>query len=192
MAGHYININGHKIFGYCRYISFYNTIVNNSEDGALFVEVGSFLGQSTAAMGKFIKDSGKDIYFHAIDLFKISEFSDSPHSEHAPEDFFDVFWGNMISADVDSFVEPIIATSLEAAAQFEDRSISFLMIDASHRFKDVQDDIKAWWPKIKLGGIISGDDYDWEEVKAAVDNIFPNVSTFDNTTWYLRKNTIDL
>ena len=32
-------------------------------------------------------------------------------------------------------------------------------------WKGVQDDIINWWPKIKDGGIMVGDDADWESVK---------------------------
>ena len=192
MSGHYIEIKGHKIFGYSRYIPFYADIVDNSEDGALLVEVGSFLGQSTAAMGTFIKESGKRIDFHAVDIFELSDFSDEPHFDAIKQhggNFYKVFEDNLIAADVRDYVNPVKATSLEASNQYEDRSISFLMIDASHAYKDVVDDIEYWYPKIKMGGIISGDDYDFEEVaKAVKDTCGDNIKVYPNTTWWFRKN----
>lgn len=195
MSGHYAVINGHKIFGYSRYLHFYKDIVNNSEDGALFVEVGSFLGQSTAAMGKFIKDSGKNISLHAVDIFELSDFSDEPHYDVIRDhggDFFASFMFNLNSAQAAEPVTPIKARSTDAANNYADRSISFLMIDASHAYQDVVDDIEAWYPKIKLGGIISGDDYDFEEVAAAVKHCCGNVSVYPSTTWWFRKSYLTL
>lgn len=196
MSGHYIEIKGHKIFGYSRYINFYSEIVANAEDGDLFVELGSFLGQSTAAMGTFIKESGKRIDFHAVDIFELSDFSDEPHFEVIKQhggNFYKVFEDNLTAAEVRDYVNPIKATSLEAASQYEDRSISFLMIDASHAYADVVDDIEHWYPKIKMGGIISGDDYDFEEVaKAVKDTCGDNIKVYPNTTWWFRKNRLTL
>jgi predicted O-methyltransferase YrrM len=191
MSGFVVSINGHSIYGYSRYLNFYSEIVTNSSDGSLFVEVGSFLGQSTAAMGKFIKESGKRIDFHAVDIFELSDFSDEPHykviNDHGGN-FYEIFLSNLEKAQVKDYVNPVKASSLEAAAQYDDRSIDFLMIDASHSYVDVVEDIQAWYPKIKLGGIISGDDYDFEEVARAVaDTCGTSIKIYPRTTWWFRK-----
>jgi predicted O-methyltransferase YrrM len=192
MPGHYIEVNGHNIFGYSRYINLYRDIVTNSEDDAHFVELGSFLGQSTAAMGYFIKASGKRIRFDAVDIFELTDFSDEPHFKVIEDhggDFLAAFKTNLEKAQVEETVTIIKATSLEAAAQYPDRSISFIMIDASHKYQDVIDDIEAWYPKLKLGGIISGDDLDWEEVKRAVDDTCKYYGVYERSTWFFRKQT---
>ena len=192
MAGHYIKVNDHDIFGYSRYVDLYREMVINSEDGAHFVELGSFLGQSTAAMGLFIKSSGKRIRFDAVDIFELTDFSDEPHfkviEEHGGH-FLAAFKSNLEKAQVADAVTVVKATSLEAAATYPDRSISFIMIDASHKYGDVVDDINAWFPKLKLGGIMSGDDIDWEEVKQAVDDTCKHYTVHGNSTWYFRKQT---
>jgi hypothetical protein len=74
----------------------------------------------------------------------------------------------------------IIDLSTEAAKRFEDESLDFVYIDANHSYKYVREDILAWLPKVKKGGIIGGHDYDWTDkedgnilaVKKAVDEIF--------------------
>lgn len=192
MAGHYIKVNDHDIFGYSRYVDLYREMVINSEDGAHFVELGSFLGQSTAAMGLFIKSSGKRIRFDAVDIFELTDFSDEPHFKVIEEhggDFLAAFKHNLEKAQVLDVVTVVKSTSLEAAATYPDRSISFIMIDASHKYGDVVDDINAWFPKLKLGGVMSGDDVDWEEVKQAVDDTCKHYTVHGNSTWYFRKQT---
>lgn len=187
--GHYVNVNGHDIFGYSRYIDFYRDVVNNAEDGAHFVEVGSFLGQSAASMGAFISSSGKLIRFDAIDQFEINEVSDAPHAKVIADhggNFLSAFAYNLEQAQVADVVTIVKARSIEAAKVYKDRSISFIMIDASHSYQDVVDDINAWYPKLKLGGIMSGDDLDWHEVKQAVEETCKNYKT-SGSTWWFRK-----
>jgi predicted O-methyltransferase YrrM len=195
MPGHYIKVNNHDIFGYSRYTNMYHEMVNIAEDGALFVELGSFLGQSTAAMAAMIKHSNKQIRFDAVDIFELSEFSDDVHHDIVKEhggNFLQAFTNNLLKADVLDIVNIVKATSLQAASRYPDRSISYLMIDASHKYQDVCDDIRAWYPKIKMGGIISGDDYDWEEVNKAVVDTIPKHSVYDGSTWFLKKEQLTL
>ncbi len=195
MPGHYIKVNNHEIFGYSRYINMYHEMVSIAEDGALFVELGSFLGQSTAAMAAMIKRSNKQIRFDAVDIFELSEFSDDVHHDIVKEhggNFLQAFTNNLLKADVLDIVNIVKATSLQAASRYPDRSISYLMIDASHKYQDVCDDIRAWYPKIKMGGIISGDDYDWEEVNKAVVDTIPKHSVYDGSTWFLKKEQLIL
>ena len=49
--------------------------------------------------------------------------------------------------------------SLEAVEKFEDHSLDFVFIDASHEYEDVKKDIAAWIKKVKPGGVIAGHDY---------------------------------
>jgi len=195
MPGHYISVNNHNIFGYSRYINFYHNMVLNAEDGAHFVELGSFLGQSTAAMAAYIIASGKHIEFDAVDIFELTGFSDEPHFKVIEEhggDFMAAFKNNLEKAQVAEAVTIVKATSLQAAALYADRSVSFLMIDASHTYEDVVDDIVAWFPKIKMGGIISGDDLDWPDVKRAVEDTCKHYGVFEHSTWFFRKQTNSL
>lgn len=49
--------------------------------------------------------------------------------------------------------------SLEAAQGFDDGSLDFVYLDANHEYEHVLKDIEAWYPKVKIGGILAGDDY---------------------------------
>lgn len=49
--------------------------------------------------------------------------------------------------------------SLEAVHAFKDDSLDFVYLDANHSYEAVRDDLNAWWPKVRKGGILAGDDY---------------------------------
>lgn len=55
-------------------------------------------------------------------------------------------------------VEIIRKVSLEGAKDFADESLDFVYIDANHEFTHALQDVLAWYPKVKPGGILAGDD----------------------------------
>lgn len=59
--------------------------------------------------------------------------------------------------------------SVQAATFFEDEYFDFVYIDADHTYEGVLADLQAWYPKVKMGGIIGGHDYA-EEGMDGIDN----------------------
>jgi hypothetical protein len=53
----------------------------------------------------------------------------------------------------------IRAKSLDAVKGFYDNSLDFVYIDGNHGRTYVRQDIAAWTEKVRVGGVISGDDY---------------------------------
>jgi len=49
--------------------------------------------------------------------------------------------------------------STDAAMDFGDESLDFVYIDADHSYNAVKEDIAAWAPKVRRGGIVAGHDY---------------------------------
>jgi len=57
---------------------------------------------------------------------------------------------------VQFFMEKPDVVALHA---FADNSVDIIFLDAMHDYCATQADIKSWWPKLKVGGIFSGDHY---------------------------------
>lgn len=76
-------------------------------------------------------------------------------------------WDNMddfdhcreLLKDYGDRVTYIRTNSVEASQLFMDCDLDFVYIDADHCYKAVKADFKAWYPKVRWGGIISGHDY---------------------------------
>lgn len=59
--------------------------------------------------------------------------------------------------------------SVEAAKDVPDGSLDFVYIDGAHDYDNVKADIEAWTPKVRIGGIVCGDDfYDFPSGKGGV------------------------
>jgi len=78
--------------------------------------------------------------------------------------------------------------SVEMASKVEDNSLDFVFIDADHRYESVKADIRAWVPKLRPGGMLSGHDIDYPSVLRAVSELVPNFKDVGvNVVWEAKK-----
>jgi len=76
--------------------------------------------------------------------------------------------------------------SVLAAGIFNDEEVDFVFIDGNH--DQCAQDIEAWWPKVKKGGVLAGDDYvQLPAVREAVDERFPDAETRGRIWWEVKK-----
>ena len=68
----------------------------------------------------------------------------------------------------DKRVNIIKAYTHQAVTQFPDNFFDLVFIDAGHAYEQVSQDINLWYPKMKMSGIFSGDDYFFPPVQKAV------------------------
>jgi len=165
-----------NIHGWFSYDYVYKDMVAQADNGDLFVEIGSFKGKSTAYMCVEIANSGKRIRFDCIDPMKpLSHYSASAESQ--PEEWQDYH--------IEGFHErltPVAGlynlhamTSEEAVKLYEDNSIDFLLVDGDHSYQGVIKDIQNFFPKMKSGGLIVGDDAWSPDVAQAFRDALPNL-----------------
>lgn len=174
----------------------YSQMVNESKDGSHFVEVGSWKGRSASYMAVEIINSKKIIKFDCVDTWEGSvEHLDvnSPHYEQGLyEDrnwLFNQFLQN--TSSVSNQINPIRMTSVDAAKLYDDESLDFVFIDASHEYDDVINDINSWYPKVKKSGYLCGHDYvKFGGVNKAVNKLIKdkglNLSVF-KSSWIHKK-----
>jgi predicted O-methyltransferase YrrM len=174
-------MNYKSVEGWFEYPTFYRICLDDVPNNGIMVEVGSWMGKSTSCMGELIKNSNKNVKFFAVDTWEGSW--DEPWQKETVENIkkqnsslFEVFKNNLKQCGVDEFVIPIQSTSLEAVNLFEDNSLDFVHIDAAYDYENVIADIRAWYPKVKPGGLITGDDYIWGTVRKAVHEFFESKS----------------
>lgn len=123
-------------------LPYYASIINNFPDNAKLVEVGVFEGRSVLFMLEELKKINKNVSFSGIDFERDCPYvlqNNNQYSHHK-------------------------MTSVDAAKLFDDKSLDFVFIDANHKYDYVSADIAAWFPKVKSGGIISGHDYNADEM----------------------------
>lgn len=86
-------------------------------------------------------------------------------------------------------------TSVQAATLFKKESLDMVYIDANHKEPFVRADIKAWYPIVKKGGVLSGHDWHLERVRKPVYEAFgeKRVQIFDppkgriEGSWFIQK-----
>jgi hypothetical protein len=167
------------------YPNLYRDMVFKFPSGSKFVEIGSWKGKSSAFMAVEIANSSKNIEFYCVDTWNGS----SEHKDVEEIDFlYNIFISNM--KPLENYYKSMRKNSIEAADYFEDDSLDFVFIDASHEYEDVKKDIKAWLPKVKKNGVLAGHDYYvrgydyFPGVKQAVDECLANFSTSENCFIY--------
>ena len=85
-------------------------------------------------------------------------------------------------------VEVHFLRSEEAAYRFADESIDFWHTDGDHSLPGVLTDISTWLPKVKTGGILSGDNYEIPAVAEGVKKLLPHHELLANgRLWWARK-----
>ena len=87
-------------------------------------------------------------------------------------------------------------SSLDAHTSFDEESLDMVFIDSEHGYDQTKAEIEFWYPKLKEGGVICGDDYHptFAGLIDAVDELLPHahVSTVSDCSrgisfWYAIK-----
>jgi hypothetical protein len=157
-------------------------------DRLVVVEVGSWKGLSASTFASTLKSNGfTNFTILCIDTWLgAPEFwtwglndptrGESLNKVNGWPTVFTTFTKNMKKLGHDDVVVPLPLSSMQAADVLAYYKIAadIVYIDAAHEYEPVKQDIKAYWPLVKPGGTLMGDDYmdSWPGVKHAVSEIF--------------------
>jgi hypothetical protein len=182
-----------EIPGWSGFLPLYDEAVARFPDGSTFVEVGVALGHSLAYLARKVIDAHVDIEVWGVDPWggrarngEQQEFLGqrtggdfglfvSMMTKHAPEEL--------------EFVNIVRTESARAARLFRDSSVDLVLIDGAHDVDSVLQDLEAWQPKVRRGGILAGDDYSpsYPGVVEAVHVHFGAAVEVNGTTWRVRR-----
>ena len=165
--------------GWCDFQTLYQHEINRVHSKAIFVEIGTYHGESACFMGDQIEASGKDIEFYTIDKTEYHTLQ----GKH-------VKTGSPFNLQNHKFVNMILSDSSEASKLFEDKTVDFVFIDGDHTNPKFEQDLISWDPKIKVGGVIAGHDYlTSSDVFNTVHNMYgeENILVIMPESWYIRK-----
>ena len=149
----------------------------------VIVEVGTWLGASAIQVADIIRDMGRNDLIICVDTWLGSpeHFLNMPKKNGFPQ-IYTQFLQNIVNHGHTERVIPLPLPSLQAIDILMPLLINLggadlIYIDAAHEYLPVYMDIRAYWPLLKEGGRMLGDDYthNWPGVKQAV-----NQFTYEN------------
>jgi hypothetical protein len=125
-------------------------LMDDKPEGQLVgVEIGVDRGKNLVTMLKYCDR----ISFAMVDKYEHPEL----HDNHEPYKHRTTWY---------------LMDSVEASTRFPDRHFDYIYIDAAHDYNNVMRDLRAWYPKIKDGGIFAGHDWWYDGVRRAVTDFF--------------------
>jgi hypothetical protein len=141
--------------GFFNFHGIYREMVQLCPSGGTIVELGSYLGASTAFLCVEALNSDRPIRIVAVDTW-----ADGLYYEGRP--IYAEFLRHLEPAIRTGCLHHLRSASAEAACHFANRSVHSVFIDADHRYAGVLADIRAWWPKFAgvSTGVFAGHDFD--------------------------------
>jgi predicted O-methyltransferase YrrM len=139
----------------------YKRIYDELKEDEIFIEVGSFLGDSTKYFCELIRQGEKPINFIQVDLWENAD----EYKDYLPKgvtDFQDLYLDNL--KEYEDIITPYKMSSYDASLTIPNNLIGAVFIDAAHDYDNVKLDIDCWVKKLKDGGIIAGHDIDYPSV----------------------------
>jgi predicted O-methyltransferase YrrM len=155
--------------GWCDYEDLYRSQVDRLSTG-YFVEVGAWVGRSACLMGTLIRDSHKPIAFDTIESGRGDPgvADDLKRLREAGATIELALRLNVAACGLDEYVKVVIDDSVAAARTYADQSLDFVFLDAAHEEEPVRQDVRAWLPKVRPGGVLAGHDWSYVIVQKSV------------------------
>lgn len=161
----------------------------------LIVEVGSWKGASAIHMARQCDALDLDTRIVCVDTWLGAyEFLGSDGERDLkpiygyPQIYYQ-FLANVVQTGQQQRIIPFPQTSLIAARYLAQHQVKadLIYIDGSHDEVDVAMDIRSYWPLLRRGGVLFGDDYDcWEGVRQGVADSGRTFEVLDGRYWVMR------
>lgn len=174
----------------------YTDAVQAARNDDTFVEIGVCLGNSLCFLFEELKHSGKRVKLIGVDPYDFTAPGMGLYQKMGSGDVLHLEACHNLARQ-GAFGCPDVPTqlwrmrSLEAAQLVPDASCGLVYIDGSHTQADVAQDLAAWFPKVRRGGMFAGHDYEENGVYQAVtafsvEHNLPPPKTYPCSSWCFR------
>ena len=184
-----------NIDGWFDYQDVYDGAINKYKDSGHFVEVGCWLGKSGCYLLEKCLELKANITVDFVDIWQgesRSEHQQEALNKNGRDYQYKEFVKNISLADPNYNGRIYTSNSIFASQLYEDKSLDFVFIDGDHRYKYCLEDIRAWFTKVKIGGMLAGHDYNNEfnvikAVKECFGDRFRIAGSKECPTWVYEK-----
>lgn len=162
-------------------------------DYKIGAEIGCMVGNTTYRLLKHCPD----LRLYAVDLWKNRQDIFTVDSREV----YDQWDFSQIKKVFDRQTAPYVdrlhvmrGISWDMAMYVQEEELDFVFIDADHGYESVLKDIKAWTPKLKPGGLLSGHDSDLPTVRQALDELLDSswLHFAEDKVWYCYKEDVEI
>jgi SAM-dependent methyltransferase len=146
------------------------------------IEVGSWKGASAVHMAALAPEADIlciDTWLGSVEAYYPLTLTQRIHKSLRLRDgwpqLYYTFASNIVRHVGRERVCPLALPSSVAAELLRVKAFvaDVVYIDGSHKYRDVKRDLEDYFPLVRPGGILFGDDYDNAEVRRAVEEVFP-------------------
>jgi predicted O-methyltransferase YrrM len=146
----------------------------------VIVEIGTWLGGSAVHMGRLLRAAGlNDSCVICIDtwLGSSEHYLYEPGKSHLKlvngrATFYEDFMRNVVQHGVQDLILPFSITSVSAVHVLRELNCipDLVYLDGDHSARGFRADLDLYWDLLRPGGVLIGDDFDWEDVQTNVIN----------------------
>ena len=117
--------------------------------------VGVEVGVKEGNFSKCLCINNPDLHLTSVDPYSMETNNGNFDSQEIADAMYRKACKNLKGYNCDL----VRKTSAEASRDFADGSLDFVYIDGNHMYDYVFEDLSVWYPKVRVGGIMSGHDY---------------------------------
>lgn len=147
---------------------------SKAEGGMKFAELGVFIGGTLFRLACKLKERNILADVYAIDNWEYANISSESYKWSGTENKghgFDRVLNARKEFELEDMVHIVRNDTTKAAANFEDNSLSYLFLDASHGYGGVRLELESWLPKMKERCLIAIHDYCEFGIRNAVTDV---------------------
>lgn len=153
-------------------INYLLEVIKDIHNGKI-VEIGVFGGWVSLHLAEVALKNNSEVY--AVDVWEKLEIGNGnefpEHQLLAARYYMEQMrlnFENILDELEYSNTTVICESSLTAFSQFEDKSIDLIFIDGEHDKDHLYKELILWYPKLKEGGFLYGDDYNWDGLSDSI------------------------